>query len=142
MTAVDVFAPGSAALITGGASGIGLAIAKLCRSKGMKVFLVDRDASTLQQAERELSGRDSTGKDVVTSVSDVSLADSWKALKEAAMKAFGGIELLVLNAGTAAKGGWGDSDYFRTACFPSPRWCHTARADRVFSRPSRPIFSE
>ncbi|KAM4066181.1 short chain dehydrogenase [Hirsutella rhossiliensis] len=119
MTAGDVFASGSAALITGGASGIGLAIAKLCKSKGMRVFLVDRDADTLQRAEREIAGQDSTGKDVVTSVSDVSQPDSWKTLKQAVTKAFGGIELLVLNAGTAAKGSWGNDDYFRTACLLS-----------------------
>jgi NAD(P)-dependent dehydrogenase (short-subunit alcohol dehydrogenase family) len=48
--AAAVFAPGSTALITGGASGVGLAIAKLCRSKGMKLLLVDRNAEARDQA--------------------------------------------------------------------------------------------
>lgn len=115
MPATDVFAPGSAALVTGGASGIGLAIAKHCWGKGMKVLIVDRNADALQRAEREIAGHDSTGQSVVTAVCDVSQPPSWKALKETAMKAFGGIQLLVLNAGTAAKGTWGDDDYFRNA---------------------------
>ncbi|KJZ78681.1 hypothetical protein HIM_02072 [Hirsutella minnesotensis 3608] len=114
MPATSVFAPGSSALITGGASGIGLAIAKLCRSKGMKVLIADRNADMLQKAKEQLSGGDSTGEEVVTSITDVSQLDSWTALKKTAKDAFGSIELLVLNAGTGAKGGWGDNDFFRT----------------------------
>ncbi|PFH57183.1 hypothetical protein XA68_15412 [Ophiocordyceps unilateralis] len=109
MTATDVFAAGSTALITGAASGIGLAIAKLCREKGMRVCLVDRDTDALQKAKGELPG-----KDVLTTVADVSKPASWAALKDDVTEAFGSVELLVLNAGMAAKGGWGDDEYFRT----------------------------
>ncbi|RDA92666.1 hypothetical protein CP533_3731 [Ophiocordyceps camponoti-saundersi (nom. inval.)] len=114
MTATDVFAPGSNALITGAASGIGLAIAKLCRAKGMRVCLVDRETDALQKAKGELpSAQDSSDRDVLTLVADVSKPASWEALKEDVIKAFGSVELLVLNAGMAAKGGWEDADSFR-----------------------------
>ncbi|KAH6609791.1 hypothetical protein Trco_003137 [Trichoderma cornu-damae] len=111
MSAAAVFAPGSTALITGGASGVGLAIAKLCRSKGMKLLLVDRNADALDKAKAEVG---SSSTDVVTSVLDVSKLDDWASLRDQATKIFGSIELLVLNAGVAARGTWGDDDYFRT----------------------------
>ncbi|KAM0483774.1 hypothetical protein ACHAPX_002270 [Trichoderma viride] len=109
--AAAVFAPGSTALITGGASGVGLAIAKLCRSKGMKLLLVDRNAEALEKAKAEVG---SSSSDVATSVLDVSKLEDWASLRDQAAKTFGSIELLVLNAGVGARGTWGDDDYFRT----------------------------
>lgn len=108
--AAAVFAPGSTALITGGASGVGLAIAKLCRSKGMKLLLVDRNAEALEKAKAEVG----SSSDVATSVLDVSKLEGWASLRDQAAKTFGSIELLVLNAGMGARGTWGDGDYFRT----------------------------
>lgn len=110
MPATAVFAPGASALITGAASGVGLAIAKICRSKGMNVLLVDRDAESLEAAKDELSGAASI---VIASVVDVSNPSDWVKLKEVASQTFGTIELLVLNAGTGMRGSWGDEDYFR-----------------------------
>ena len=112
MPATDVFAAGSTALVTGGASGIGLAVAKLCRSKGMKVVLVDRNADALQQAEKDVAEAGSSDG-VVSIVADVSHQDDWKAIKDKALSTFGSIELLALNAGTGSRGTWGDDDYFR-----------------------------
>ncbi|KAM0450035.1 hypothetical protein ACHAO4_006914 [Trichoderma viride] len=109
--AAAVFAPGSTALITGGASGVGLAIAKLCRSKGMRLLLVDRNAEALEKAKAEVG---SSSSDVATSVLDVSKLEGWASLRDQAAKTFGSIELLVLNAGVGARGTWGDNDYFRT----------------------------
>ncbi|KAJ6785056.1 hypothetical protein PWT90_05239 [Aphanocladium album] len=113
--AAAVFAPGSTALITGGASGIGLAVAKLCHVKGMNVLLVDRNAEALEHARLEIAGEgvDAAGPRVVTSVADVSLPEDWAALKDSALAKFGSVELLALNAGVGGKGTWGDSDYFR-----------------------------
>ncbi|KAL7923770.1 hypothetical protein ACQKWADRAFT_42831 [Trichoderma austrokoningii] len=108
--AAAVFAPGSTALITGGASGVGLAIAKLCRSKGMKLLLVDRNAEALEKAKAEVG---SSSPDVATSVLDVSKLEGWASLRDQATKTFGSIELLVLNAGVGGRGTWGDNDYFR-----------------------------
>lgn len=142
MPASDVFAAGSTALVTGGASGIGLAVAKLCRAKGMKVLLVDRNSAALRQAEQDVSGADGSFA-VVSIVADVSQEDDWRAIKDKAVSAFGTIELLVLNAGTGSRGTWGDSDYFRTVRnfhFPGEGVCRAKRAaidadvDRVDAR--------
>ncbi|KAK5996834.1 Dehydrogenase/reductase SDR family member 7B-like protein [Cladobotryum mycophilum] len=108
-----VFAPGSSALITGAASGVGLAIAKLCRSKDMKVLLVDRNVEALERAKAEVAAVQQPADEVSTSILDVTQAAGWSALKDHAAKTFGSIELLVLNAGIGLKGSWGDDDYFR-----------------------------
>lgn len=107
MTATDVFASGSNALITGGASGVGLAIAKLCVSKGMKVLIADRNAAALEAARKDLPG------DVITVEAGVSSTSDWDKLKSHAAEKLGSVELLVLNAGTGMRGSWGDEDYFR-----------------------------
>ncbi|KAI9901056.1 hypothetical protein N3K66_002873 [Trichothecium roseum] len=113
MSAAGVFAAGSTALITGAASGIGLSIAKLCASKGMNVLLVDRNEEALVTAKASLSDGSSSGK-IKTAVVDVANGGDWEKLKELAAAQFGTVELLVLNAGTTAKGSWGDGSYFRT----------------------------
>ncbi|KAM0543431.1 hypothetical protein ACHAPJ_012294 [Fusarium lateritium] len=110
MSPTDVFSAGSTALITGAGSGIGLAIAKTCRSKGMRTLLVDNNDEALGALKKEHFPDDS---DVVTSKVDVSVTSDWQALKELALSKFGSIELLVLNAGRGLKGTWGDNDYFR-----------------------------
>ncbi|KID90453.1 short chain dehydrogenase/reductase [Metarhizium guizhouense ARSEF 977] len=112
MPAAAVFASGSSALITGGASGVGLAIAKLCRSKGMKILLVDVNADALQTAKKQLVGENDTGSDVVTAAADVSNAHAWTELSKTAASTFHTIELLVLNAGVGVRGTWGDDEYF------------------------------
>lgn len=116
-SAAAVYAPGSTALITGGASGVGLAVAKLCRSKGMNLLLVDRNAEALEQARLDIAGEGAAEPRVVTSVADVSDLASWEALKDSALAKFDSIELLVLNAGVGARGTWGDNDYFKTVCW-------------------------
>lgn len=107
MTAAEVFSPGSTALITGAASGIGLAIAKLCHSKGMNLILAVVNAEGLEAA------RSSISDDVLTYVLDVSVLEDWKTLKQK-VAAKSSVELLVLNAGRSMKGGFGDEEYFRS----------------------------
>lgn len=120
MTAAAVFATGSTALITGAASGIGFALAKLCRSKGMNVILVDRNAEALENARGVLASEGGDEPRVVASVADVSSIDDWKALKDSAVAKFGSIEFVALNAGVGGRGTWGDDDYFRRVCLLSP----------------------
>ncbi|KAH7215814.1 hypothetical protein DER44DRAFT_894029 [Fusarium oxysporum] len=110
MSPTDVFSPGSTALITGAGSGIGLAIAKTCRSRGMRTLLVDNNEEALGALAKTHFPNDS---DVVTSKVDVSSTSDWQALKKLALDKFGSIELLVLNAGRGLRGTWGDDDYFR-----------------------------
>ena len=104
----SVFAAGNTALITGGASGVGLAVAKLCRKHGMKVAIVDRNAETLGLAKETLGTEHTTE----TYEMDVSDQSQWAPLRQKVEKTFGGVDLLMLNAGMSAKGGWENSGYF------------------------------
>ncbi|KAJ0167283.1 putative oxidoreductase YkvO [Colletotrichum tanaceti] len=104
----SVFASGNTAVITGGAGGIGLAIAQKCVGHGMKVLIVDRDTELLRAAEREL-GETVTGFEL-----DVGQVEGWEELKTVATGSFGSrIDLLVLNAGVGGKSNWQDPDSFR-----------------------------
>ncbi|KOS21974.1 Ketoacyl reductase HetN [Escovopsis weberi] len=106
------FVPKSCALITGGASGIGLAIAKLCAGKEMRVILVDRDIEALKRAESEVRSAGKGAHHVSSYPLDVSRQADWDALKNH-VESQGSVELLVLNAGTMPRGTWGDANYFR-----------------------------
>lgn len=81
------------AAITGGNSGIGLAIARAFRNEGAQVAMLGRDAATLQAAVIDL------GPGTVATRGDVSnLADLDRFFADAG-QAFGGLDLLVVNAG-------------------------------------------
>ncbi|KAF9729641.1 hypothetical protein PMIN06_003244 [Paraphaeosphaeria minitans] len=100
---MSVFKSGSRALITGGASGIGLAVAQLCLKHGMRVAVVDFNKDTLELAKSSLNG------DVQCLQADVSQEQEWKSIKEKV----GDVDFLMLNAGIGGKGTWGDSEYFQ-----------------------------
>ncbi|KAK7182026.1 hypothetical protein DPSP01_006257 [Paraphaeosphaeria sporulosa] len=100
---MSVFKSGSRALITGGASGIGLAVAQLCLKHGMRVSVVDFNKETLELAKSSLKG------DVQCLQADVGQEQEWKGIKEKV----GDVDFLMLNAGIGAKGTWGDSEYFQ-----------------------------
>jgi len=86
---------GRIALVTGGGSGIGLATARRLAAEGACVVVADRNASAAADAAATLGGADvavSVGGDV-TSASDV------EAMVREAALAFGGVDLVVNNAG-------------------------------------------
>jgi NAD(P)-dependent dehydrogenase (short-subunit alcohol dehydrogenase family) len=112
LPASAVFAAGNTALITGGASGIGLAIAQTCRHAGMKVGIVDRNTALLDLAKSSLAH--GAPEQVSIFEADVSSADDWSALVKDAASGLGRVDLLVLNAGVGGKGSWGDGGYFET----------------------------
>lgn len=99
---MSVFRASSHALITGGASGIGYAVAELCLKASMKVTVVDYNQETLDLAKKNLKG------DVNCIKSDVGDLSAWKSLKEKV----GDVDFLMLNAGRMIKGDWGQSEYF------------------------------
>ena len=98
----SIFRPSAHALISGGASGIGLAVAELCLKHSMKVTIADFNQETLDIAKESLKG------DVKCVKADVGDKADWKKLKQDV----GEVDFLMLNAGIMAQGTWGDEDYF------------------------------
>jgi 3-oxoacyl-[acyl-carrier protein] reductase len=84
------------AVITGGSSGIGLAIASSLVAEGMRVAICARDEKKLRQAAKTLGA---SGATVLAVPTDVSVADQVAALIKQVKNAFGRIDLLVNNAG-------------------------------------------
>ena len=107
MTLHPVFKAGNTALITGAASGVGLAVAKLCHKHGMNLALVDRNTEALSHAKTDLKN----GK-AQTYAMDVSKLDEWSDLRAKVEMDFGRINFLMLNAGIGLKSGWEDVEYF------------------------------
>ena len=92
---------GKGAVITGGASGIGLATAEVLAAKGAKLVLADVEEGALDVAVQRL--RDG-GADAHGVVCDVRSLDAVKALADAAFSAVGGVHVVFNNAGIAVGG--------------------------------------
>ncbi|CAK7268072.1 hypothetical protein SEPCBS119000_002875 [Sporothrix epigloea] len=117
---MSVFQAGNTAVITGGASGIGLALAVKCFDSGMHVLVADKDAALLAAVPKHVAqlAKDSTpAGSVTTHMMDVSQPDDWTALKAAVEAADGPLQgrvnLLVLNAGVGGSSPWTDTAAFR-----------------------------
>jgi NAD(P)-dependent dehydrogenase (short-subunit alcohol dehydrogenase family) len=89
---------GKTAVITGGASGIGRALADRFAAEQMRLVLADIDGDSLDRTVQELraSGVDAVG--VLTDITDV---DDVRALAAAALEEFGAVHLVCNNAGVA-----------------------------------------
>lgn len=85
------------AIVTGGARGIGLAIARRLLESGASVSLWDVDAAALAQAQEELK---SLGT-VHTALVDVTSAESAEAAAASSVQSLGKLDILVNNAGIA-----------------------------------------
>ncbi len=92
---------GKVAVVTGGASGIGRAMAEAFAAKGMKLVLADIEADPLEETSRSL--RDG-GADVFAVTADVSRAADVERIGEAAMDVFGALHVACNNAGVAGGG--------------------------------------
>jgi NAD(P)-dependent dehydrogenase (short-subunit alcohol dehydrogenase family) len=92
--------PNSVAVITGGASGIGLAAATHFAASGMKVCIADIGADRLAEAATKLSSVAPDGAaSIMTETVDVSRIDDVARLEAAVQKRFGGTDILMNNAG-------------------------------------------
>ncbi len=91
---------GAVALITGAASGIGRATAELFVAQGAHVVLVDRDAPALEQARAAIGKPSQT----VAHRADVTIEGDVRAAVALAARTFGGLDVVVSNAGTAPQG--------------------------------------
>lgn len=92
---------GKVAFITGGAGGLGLAMARAFAAKGAKVMLADRDAEGLSKAATSLAA---DGMDVGTVTCDVTDVEALKAAAAATIERFGKVHIVVNNAGVAVGG--------------------------------------
>ncbi len=90
---------GKVVLITGGARGIGAEVARRLRNKGARLVLTDLDQAELAALAAEL------GEDrVLTAVADVRDLPAMQAAAAKAVERFGGIDVVVANAGIASYG--------------------------------------
>jgi NAD(P)-dependent dehydrogenase (short-subunit alcohol dehydrogenase family) len=87
-----------AALVTGGSKGIGYAIASSLVEQGMRVAIAGRDRSELERARGKLTAK-RDGSAVIAVAADVGNPDSVRAMMAAVAKDFGGLDVLVNNAG-------------------------------------------
>lgn len=92
---------GKVAVITGGASGIGLALAEAFIAEGMRVVLADIDEPRLREVEARLS---ESGGDVAAMWCDTSSEPAVEALAQFAIERFGAAHVLCNNAGIAGLG--------------------------------------
>src|SRR5260370_17314062 len=92
--------PNHVAVITGGASGIGLAAAMRFAQLGMKVCIADLGADRLKEAATKLASVAPGGADsIMTAAADVSRFDEVAGLEAMVQKRFGGTDILMNNAG-------------------------------------------
>ncbi|PZW50506.1 NAD(P)-dependent dehydrogenase (short-subunit alcohol dehydrogenase family) [Humitalea rosea] len=88
---------GKVAVVTGGAAGIGYALAEGLARRGAAVLIADRDGAVAAAARLRAAGFSVEGI-----AADVSSEDDTAAMAEAAERLFGGIDILVNNAGIYA----------------------------------------
>ena len=87
--------------ITGAGSGFGAALAHLYASKGWKIAVTDIDENRARQTVLEI---ESLGGDSFSMQLDITNPEHWQQLQDSVLQRWGGLEVLVNNAGVAAAG--------------------------------------
>jgi NAD(P)-dependent dehydrogenase (short-subunit alcohol dehydrogenase family) len=90
---------GRSALITGAASGIGRATAVEFAARGARIVISDINEAGLSDVAAELRA---TSAEVVVAVGDVAVPEDALAMVQSSVDSFGGLDILVANAGTVA----------------------------------------
>jgi 3-oxoacyl-[acyl-carrier protein] reductase len=98
---MDLKLAGKIALVTGSSRGIGLATARAFAAEGCRLMLSARSAEHVADAARELRA---TGAEVAAHTADVAMPEDAAALVDAAVAAYGGIDILVNNVGGGGGG--------------------------------------
>jgi NAD(P)-dependent dehydrogenase (short-subunit alcohol dehydrogenase family) len=107
--------PGRGAVITGAASGIGLAAAERLAAIGMRVCMADVNKEALESARAQVARHAASAADVLAVPVDVSRPNEVDGLKVRAFEAFGDVAFLMNNAGTEGGGElFGDAQRWRT----------------------------
>src|SRR6185437_2926399 len=96
---LQAMSPDNVAVVTGGASGIGLAAAMRFAQAGMKVCIADIGADRLKEAEGKLSSTAGDAANIMALAVDVSRIEQVQELESAVRKRFGGTDILMNNAG-------------------------------------------
>ena len=114
------------AVITGGASGIGAATAKAMAKEGAEVAILDRDLEAAKAAAKKIGGK------ALAVECDVTNPQSVRAAFDAVVSAFGGVDIVVSNAGAAWQGSIGhvDDETLRKS-FELNFWAHQAVAQHA-----------
>jgi 3-oxoacyl-[acyl-carrier protein] reductase len=99
---MDLGLGGKVAIITGGSQGIGYAAAESLAREGAKVAICARDADRLEAAAAAI--RDATGGEVLAIPCDVTDEAAVTNLVRRVVEEWGGVDVLVNNAGTSAAG--------------------------------------
>jgi short-subunit dehydrogenase len=97
---------GKRILISGASSGIGHAVAEAAAHAGMRVFITGRSETALKELAGTLAER---GHDVASETADITLLADRERLFHAVVDRFGGLDILLNNAGIGAQGAFTDS---------------------------------
>jgi NAD(P)-dependent dehydrogenase (short-subunit alcohol dehydrogenase family) len=97
---MEISLKGRAAIVTGGSKGLGYAIAHRYSQCGADVIIAARSETPLQTALASLA--EQAGGRIHAVTCDVSTTEGVKRLHDAAMEAFGRVDIIVNNAGTSA----------------------------------------
>lgn len=128
---------GATAVVTGGASGIGLAYARAMAANGARVTLLDVDAQALDRAVAELA---SLGEPATGRIADVTDSAALDAAMAAAARRTGRLDIVFANAGITAGPGFLDTDGARDPAgaiesIPAALW------DKVMATNLRGVFA-
>ncbi|HUE63281.1 MAG TPA: bifunctional aldolase/short-chain dehydrogenase [Rhizomicrobium sp.] len=114
------------AVITGGGSGIGAATARAMAKEGAEVAILDRDLEAARAVAKKIGGK------ALAVECDVTSPGSVRAAFDAVVSAFGGVDIVVSNAGAAWQGTIGkvDDETLRKS-FELNFWAHQAVAQQA-----------
>ncbi|MBI1735422.1 MAG: SDR family oxidoreductase [Candidatus Rokubacteria bacterium] len=99
---------GKVAIITGGSEGLGRAAAERFAREGAHVAICARRKDVLERAAATIHA--ATGRDVFAMPTDVTRAEDIQAFVDAVVARFGGVDILINNAGTSAANPFLDAD--------------------------------